>query len=62
LEEIIILQDFLEHQEAVNASPSEEYPYISPYKDVQLIACSVQDLWWSKVKLTNPDIHSTQQQ
>jgi hypothetical protein len=25
------------------------------------IACSVQELWWSKVKLTNCDIRSKQQ-
>jgi hypothetical protein len=33
LEEIIILKDFLEQQEAANASPSEEDPYILPRKD-----------------------------
>jgi hypothetical protein len=32
LEEIIILQDFLEHQEAANASPRQEDPYIHPAK------------------------------
>jgi hypothetical protein len=37
-EEIIILQDFLEHQEAENASPGQEDPYISPRKDFKLIA------------------------
>jgi hypothetical protein len=55
LEEIIILQDFLEHQAAVNASPSQEDPYLSLRKDFKLITCSVQDLWCSKVELTNPD-------
>jgi hypothetical protein len=55
LEEIIILLDFLEHQEAANASASQEDPNRSPCKDFKLIACSVQDLGCSKVELTNPD-------
>jgi hypothetical protein len=38
LEEIIILKDFLEHQEAANASLSQEDPYLSPCKDFKLIA------------------------
>jgi hypothetical protein len=39
LKEIITLQDLLEHQEVANASPSQEEPYISPSKDLKLIAC-----------------------
>jgi hypothetical protein len=39
----------------VNASPSQEDSYLSPHKDFKLFACSVQDLWWSKVELTNCD-------
>ena len=49
MEEIIILQDFEEHQEAGNASPCQEDSYLSPSEDVKLIACSVQELWSSKV-------------
>jgi hypothetical protein len=55
LEEIIFLQDFLEHQEAANASPSQEDLYFL-HKDYKLIASLVQELWCSKVELPNPDI------
>jgi hypothetical protein len=53
LEEIIILQDFWEHQEAAHAY--QEDSYISPCKDFKLITCSVQELQCSKVELTNCD-------
>jgi hypothetical protein len=36
-EEIIILQEFLEHQEAANGSGSQEDPYLSPSKEFKLI-------------------------
>jgi hypothetical protein len=51
--------DFLEHQEAANASPSNKDPYVSPCKDFKLISWPVQELWWSKVELTNPDVRSS---
>jgi hypothetical protein len=41
---IIILQDFLEHQEAANASPSQEDPNLSPLEDFKLISFSIQEL------------------
>jgi hypothetical protein len=44
LEEIIILQDFLEHQEAENAYPIQEDRYLSPSEDFKLIACLFQEL------------------
>jgi hypothetical protein len=62
LEEIIIHQDFWKHQEAANASPSQEDPYLSCSKDFKLIACFVQDLWWSKVELSTCEIRSSTQQ
>jgi hypothetical protein len=62
LEKIIILQDFREHQEGENASPSQEEPYISTCKSFKIIACLVQELWLFKVELTNCDIRSTQQE
>jgi hypothetical protein len=55
LGEIIILQDFLENQDATNPSPSQEDPYFSPSKDFKLSACSVYESRWSKVELTNTD-------
>jgi hypothetical protein len=51
LEEIIIHEDFLDHQEVANASPSQGDPYLSPCQDFKLIACFVQELWCSKVEL-----------
>jgi hypothetical protein len=62
LEKTIILKDFLGKQYVANASPSQEDPYLSPYTDLKYIACSVQELWCSKVELTNPDavvVHSS---
>jgi hypothetical protein len=54
-EKLIILHNFWKHQEAENASPSQEDPYLSPREDFKLIACLVQELWCSKVKVTNCD-------
>jgi hypothetical protein len=34
---------------AVDSPPSQQDPYLSPQKDVKLIACSVQELWCFKV-------------
>jgi hypothetical protein len=48
-------QDFLEDQKAANASPSKEDQYLSTCEEFKLIAFSVQELWWSKVELTNLD-------
>jgi hypothetical protein len=53
-----MLQDFLKHQEVVNASSSQKDPYILLHKDFKLIAWPVQELWWSKVELTNSDVRS----
>jgi hypothetical protein len=40
---------------ALDSVPIQQDPYLSPHKDFKLIACSVQELWWSKVELTNCD-------
>jgi hypothetical protein len=55
LEEIIILQDFLEHPEVANASSSKKYPYFLPRKDFKLFTYSARELWCLKVELTNCD-------
>jgi hypothetical protein len=39
----------------VDYTPSQQNPYISAHKDFKLIACSVQELWCSRVELTNCD-------
>jgi hypothetical protein len=49
-------QHFLEHQEIANASPNQEDPYLLPHKNVKLFACSVHELWTSKVVVANPDM------
>jgi hypothetical protein len=55
LEETIILQEFLEHQEVANSSLSQEDPYLSFCKDLKLIAYSVQELRCSKMEVPNCD-------
>jgi hypothetical protein len=34
---------------AVESPPSQQDPYLSPQKDFRLIACSVPEIWPSKV-------------
>jgi hypothetical protein len=39
----------------VESPPSQQDPYLSPHKDVEIIACLVQELLSFKVVLPNPD-------
>jgi hypothetical protein len=52
---LFFIYNFCHHGCAVDSAPSQQDPYLSPQKDFKLIVCLVQELWWSKVKLTNPD-------
>jgi hypothetical protein len=56
LDGITIFKNFLEHQEAANASPYQEDPYLSPCENFKLIAYMVQELWCSKVVVANCDV------
>jgi hypothetical protein len=38
---------------AIDSAPSQEEPYVSPCKDIKLLACLVQELWCSKVGAAN---------